>query len=302
MSSLKQTVWESGADSSSDHTLMPLVSRTASRRCFPTARWVGCAVAWAVLTAAMMTVPRLSGQGNDAAGGSGPDRSAVGPKVFIIGDSTVKNSGPRAGWGQRMHRYLDERVTVVNEANPGESSRTFITENRWARTLAQVSSNDIVLIQFGHNDSHNPARPESTAADGEYRVNLQRYIDETKARGGIPVLVTPPYRRHFDTNGVLLTYIVDRTGHTNDLAPYVAAMKQVAESNRVACVDLFAASGRHLQKLGPGESASLFAPEDTTHFNETGADAMAALVAEGLARALPAAARWISQSREGPVE
>jgi len=209
------------------------------------------------------------------------------PKVFIIGDSTVKNSGAIYGWGQTLHHYLKQGVTIVNHANPGESSKTFISENRWALTIAEVEAQDYVFIQFGHNDSHHPDNFESTDANGDYKVNLQQFIDETRAKGATPVMVTPMHRRSFDAGGNLLSYAPDGNGYTMDLAPYAAATKEVAMANDVPCVDLFTASGTYMRMLGDETCKELLTPGDITHWNEFGACAMASMVAKGLSEGLP---------------
>jgi len=211
-------------------------------------------------------------------------------RVFVIGDSTVLNFGSIVGWGQEIYRYFDHGVLVRDDAFPGESAKTFITHGRWAGVLNQLSTNDYVLIQFGHNDSHNPIYREATIANGDYKTYLQEYIDGSRAKGAIPVFVTPMHRRNFDTNGTLLSYIVDTKGYRDDLAPYVAAMKQVAASNHVPCVDLFASSGVYMQQLGNGlvySSLMFHGDGGSTHFNRKGASIMAALVARGLSEVLP---------------
>jgi lysophospholipase L1-like esterase len=208
------------------------------------------------------------------------------PKIFIIGDSTVKNSSGRVGWGQTIYHYLKHGTTIVNNANPGESTKTFISENRWAATIAEVKVDDYVLIQFGHNDSHDPVYPESTDANDDYQTNLLTFINESRAKGGIPVLVTPMHRRNF-VNGVLQSYALDGGGYAMDLAPYAAAMKLVAAANNVPCVDLFTMSGDYMQLLGDIKCQSLLYPGDNTHFNEMGASAMAAMMAKGLEEVLP---------------
>ena len=209
------------------------------------------------------------------------------PKIFIIGDSTVKNSGAIYGWGQTLHHYLKQGVTIVNHANPGESSKTFISENRWAATIAGVEAQDYVLIQFGHNDSHHPDNFESTDANDDYKVNLQQFIDDTRAKGATPVMVTPMHRRSFDAAGNLLSYAPDGNGYAMDLAPYAAATKQVATANAVPCIDLFTASGTYMGMLGDEACKKLLAPGDITHWNELGACAMASMVAAGLSEVLP---------------
>jgi lysophospholipase L1-like esterase len=226
-------------------------------------------------------------------GGSGtpPDPPVpVKARVFIVGDSTVMSyasTDTKRGWGQEIYHYFKNNVSFADNALSGRSSKTFITEGWWAQTVAQLSTNDYVLIQFGHNDSHDPSLPESTDATGEYRTYLQQYIDDSKAIGAIPVMVTPMHRRSFDTNGNLLSYYVSNGTNVGDLAPYAASMKQVAQSNNVACVDLFASSGVVMQLIGNNACIPMFVAGDITHFNETGAIVMASLVAQGLSEVLP---------------
>src|SRR5678815_5132750 len=50
------------------------------------------------------------------------------PTLFIVGDSTVHNSGRgQCGWGDVIGDQFDlARINVVNRARGGRSSRTFI--------------------------------------------------------------------------------------------------------------------------------------------------------------------------------
>src|SRR5450432_530286 len=80
------------------------------------------------------------------------------PTLYIIGDSTVKNgsgkgSGGLWGWGDFLADHCDTgKIAIRNYALGGRSSRTFITEGHWDKVLAQLSSGDMVIMQFGHND------------------------------------------------------------------------------------------------------------------------------------------------------
>jgi rhamnogalacturonan acetylesterase len=79
--------------------------------------------------------------------------------LFLVGDSTVRNghgdgAGGQWGWGEPLVDYFDPaKINVVNRAIGGRSSRTYITERHWDDTLALMKAGDIVLFQFGHNDS-----------------------------------------------------------------------------------------------------------------------------------------------------
>jgi lysophospholipase L1-like esterase len=86
------------------------------------------------------------------------------PTFFIVGDSTVKSGGHGGafGWGERITPFFDTtKINVVNHAIGGRSSRTFFTEGRWDRVLAQMKTGDIVIIQFGHNDGATIGDPKA---------------------------------------------------------------------------------------------------------------------------------------------
>ena len=201
-------------------------------------------------------------------------------RLVIIGDSTVCDypaTNECRGWGQFVQGYFKDSVRVINHAKSGRSTRSFIKEKLWQKALADQPS--FVLIQFGHNDSHGPGRPESTDAATDYRDFLRRYITETRAAGATPILVTPMHRRVFNRDGKL----------DDILKPYADAMKVVAAEMKVAVIDLHTKSGELFQKLGDIGSAE-FAnkPGDRTHFNEKGARAMAEMVMKELPVVEPA--------------
>ena len=195
-------------------------------------------------------------------------------RLVIVGDSTVCNypdDQPTRGWGQFIQGFFNESVRVVNLAKSGGSTKTFIDEGLWQKALNERPN--FVLIQFGHNDSHGSGRPESTDADTSFKEYLRRYIDDSRAIGATPLLVTPMCRRTFGPDGKL-----------NDaLRPYANAMKEVAAEKKVGVIDLHSTSGELFQKLGEAGSAELANKAgDRTHFNEKGARAMAELVMKEL--------------------
>jgi lysophospholipase L1-like esterase len=71
---------------------------------------------------------------------------------------------------------------------------------------------------------------------------------------------------------------------TDELLPYVRAMKNVAADTKTPLVDLYASSGDLFTRLGEAGSEDLTAPNDRTHFTEAGAMKIAALVVAGLKR------------------
>jgi lysophospholipase L1-like esterase len=200
-------------------------------------------------------------------------------RIAVIGDSTVCNYPADSvirGWGQFLQPVFKENVEVINLAKSGRSTKTFIKEGLWEKTLQQKPQ--FILIQFGHNDSHAKEKPESTDAATDFPENLRRYVNETRQAGAVPIFVTPMHRRTFDKEGKL----------TMELLPYADAMKRVAKELNVSLVDLHTSSGELFQKLGDAASADLSCKEsDRTHFSPKGAQAMADLVAKGLRESEP---------------
>ncbi len=195
-------------------------------------------------------------------------------RLGIIGDSTVCEypfEHTCRGWGQYIQDYFKDTVQVINLAKSGRSTKTFIKEGLWGKTLE--TRPDIILIQFGHNDSHAPDRPESTDAATDFKEYLRLYIDEARAKGGKLILVTPVQRRTYSSNGKL----------NNSLLPYANAMKAVASEKNVDVVDLNASSGWLYEQLGAAANKVVAnVPNDRTHFNEEGARMMAHLVMQEL--------------------
>lgn len=211
--------------------------------------------------------------------------------LAIIGDSTVCEyplEHACRGWGQYIQDYFEDTVQVINLAKSGKSTKTFINEGLWAKTLE--ARPDILLIQFGHNDSHAPDRPESTDAATDFQDYLRQYIDQARAAGGTPILVTPVQRRTYGPNGKL----------DNSLLPYANAMKAVASEKKVDVIDLNTSSGALYEQLGTAANKVVAnAPHDRTHFNEEGARMMAHLVMQELTQVEPRLTKELAP--EGPM-
>ncbi|HBH53025.1 MAG TPA: hypothetical protein DDY91_14150 [Planctomycetaceae bacterium] len=211
--------------------------------------------------------------------------------ITLIGDSTVA-SDPQppedrptlTGWGQVLPEFLDERVTLSNQAVSGRSSKSFRAEDRWTPVLD--SRPNFVFIQFGHNDQ--PGKGDrSTDPETGFRDHLRAYVREARERQIQPVLVTPVARRTFDEGRVVST-----------LGPWVEAMHAVSREELVPLIDLHAQSLALFGALGDAATAP-YSPsaDDRTHFSRVGARVMAALVAAQLPVSVPALARHLRHDR-----
>lgn len=209
--------------------------------------------------------------------------------VATIGDSTVCDYAPSyeyllRGWGQMLPDLLDVDATVYNGAVSGASSKSFYEANEgayWQSVLNQDP--DYVLIQFGHNDHPGKGADRETDPDPDapqdisYREFLRKYIDETRAIGGTPILVTPMARRYFTGD-----YINNSVGI---LDQYTAAMIDVGAEENVTVANLNASSIGLFERLGPLDHFVMSPPDkvaDKTHFGPRGATAMAKLILDDL--------------------
>ena len=208
---------------------------------------------------------------------------AATPKILIAGDSGCciyrAESRPQTGWGECLSEALGGSVKISNHAIGGESTKSFIDEGRWARLRAEIAPGDIVLIHFGANDEKSDAA-HATDPYTTYQANLQSMIDDTRAKGGIPVLITSMCRLFYHSNGDPIRTHRD----------YPAAMKALGASADTPVIDLEELTYQWLKELGSLEAASPYfvrdkrdaTKDDRSHLTGEGAAVVAAMVARGL--------------------
>lgn len=210
--------------------------------------------------------------------------------VYLAGDSTMakkaEDKRPETGWGEMLQKHFDSSKVIVDDrALNGRSTKSFIAEGHWQKIVDDLKKNDYVFIEFGHNDEKLDKPGVGAAANGEYRENLIRFVNEVRAKKAFPILMTPVARRKFDAQGNL----VDTHGE------YADAVRKIALELKVPLIDMQSKSTKILQDYGDENSRKLFLQlkagenqnypkgiEDNTHFNPTGADAMAKLAVEGI--------------------
>ena len=137
------------------------------------------------------------------------------PVVFFTGDSTVKNADKDDdgmwGWASQAQTVFDEsKITLVNAARAGRSTRSFIREGLWDKVYNSLQPGDFVTIQFGHNDicpitdakarGVIPGTKDTLHVfhmdNGTYEVvysfgwYLKKMIDDCREKGATPILVS----------------------------------------------------------------------------------------------------------------
>lgn len=200
-------------------------------------------------------------------------------RVLLAGDSTVTDqaSGDYASWGQMLPRMLSPDISVANHARSGETMKSFVTSLRWDKLLSDVRPNDVVLIQFAHNDEKKQWPRTYAAFDQSYPAWLSAFVADVRQHGGLPVLVTPVARRTF--KGPVIV---------NSHAGYDDAVREVARRLNVPLIDLTRQTTQFYEALGPDMAAWAFADNhhEKTHHNAYGAYMIACFVARDLS-ALP---------------
>jgi pectinesterase len=211
------------------------------------------------------------------------------PHIVLVGDSTVTEG---SGWGLGFRGLVAAGVTVTNAAQNGRSSKSFREEGHWGKALA--AKGQFYLIQFGHNDQPGKGPERETDPATTYPANLARYVDEVRAIGATPILVTSLVRRTFsETEPARLA---------STLGPWVEAVKKVGAEKGVVVIDLDASSRAWCEQIGPVETARLNVRKedgawDTTHLDATGSTVFARLVVDELRRAVPALAPYLLEWR-----
>jgi rhamnogalacturonan acetylesterase len=220
------------------------------------------------------------------------------PTLFLVGDSTVRNghgdgAGGQWGWGEPLVGFFDtSKINVDNRALGGRSSRSYIMENEWEETLAFVKPGDVILFQWGHNDDgplDDPARARGTIhgiSDETKEIEnpilkihetvhtygwyLRKYVADTLAKGGVPIICSPIPRKIWKNGKVV-------RNSTN----YGGWAKEVAEQAHVGFIDLNEIIARRYDALGEAAVEPLFA-DPHTHTSLAGAELNAECVVSGL--------------------
>ena len=194
------------------------------------------------------------------------------PTVFLLGDSTVcdQPGEPYASWGQMLTRFFKPEIAVANNAESGESLRSSFGAKRLDKVLSVLQKGDYVLIQYGHNDEKE--KGENVGAMTTFKTSLKQYVAAIKAKGGVPVLITPMHRRTFDAEGKI----------TNSHGDYPEAVRQAAKEENVALIDLTAMSKPFYEALGKEKSAAAFKDGDPTHHSKYGSYELAKMIVQGI--------------------
>jgi lysophospholipase L1-like esterase len=205
--------------------------------------------------------------------------------IYLCGNSTVVNQEdePWASWGQMITRFFKPGIAVANHAESGLTLGSFLGSLRLEKIMSVIKPGDYLFVEFGHND-----QKEKGPNDGawkSYTDRLKLFVEQARAKGAIPVIVTSTSRRSFGADGKII----------NSLGDFPAAARKVAADENVALIDLNLLSTRFYEALGEDASKKAFvhypansypgqdkALADNTHFNPYGAYELAKCMIQGI--------------------
>lgn len=250
--------------------------------------------------------------------------------IFTIGDSTMANKkleggNPERGWGQMLSRYFTDDITIDNHAVNGRSSKSFINEGRWDAVLSKIQKGDYVFIQFGHNDEKDDPN-RHTDPGTTFDANLKKFVEDTRAKGGIPVLFNSIVRRNFGkADGNAVANAIKQDDIRNGIDPkapkdsieegetlidthgaYLISPKNVAKELNVTFIDLNSLTHKLVEGMGPQKSKELYlwvepktvpalpnGREDNTHLNVHGASVIAEMAVKAVTEAIPELQQYV---------
>jgi lysophospholipase L1-like esterase len=210
----------------------------------------------------------------------------------MIGDSLMHFNNiktfPQAGWGNGLSLLKKNDTIVIDLAENGESTKSYISKGLLARLMKELKENSYVIISFGNNDEKIDDNSRGTTLE-DYKKNLlymAECVEEFKCK---PIFVTSPTRRSFKNGVVLDTH----KGYPN-------AMIEFANEYGYDCIDLNSITKDYYNKLGEEETKSLHlflnegeykafprGASDNSHYSPKGAIIIAELFVKALKTTCP---------------
>ena len=205
--------------------------------------------------------------------------------VFLCANSTVVDQDyePWIGWGQIAPLFFNDKVSIANYAESGETVSGFIGRRRLEKLLTQMKAGDYIFMEFGHNDQKE--KGEGKGPYQNFTEGLKHFLIKAREKGANPVFITPTQRRSFNKEGK----IVDTHGD------YPDAMRKLAKEEGIPLIDLHSYTRTLYEAMGVEKSINAFVHypantfpnqtkelKDNTHFNPYGGYQIAQSVIYGI--------------------
>ncbi len=180
--------------------------------------------------------------------------------VYVAGGSNcvVENNADdyvikKDGWVPYIEKYFADQITVLNMAQEGKSSKSYVDTDQYKAIFANISEGDYLLIQFGPDDIDennkanytNPTGDKDTEGSFQYYL-YNYYIKPALDKKAIPIIISPCAVAEFDSNGV-----------SNVYSEYIEAIKTVATESGAYYINLNDVLAEKYNSLGE-DNANLY--------------------------------------------
>lgn len=201
-------------------------------------------------------------------------------QVIGLGDSLMHfnsyDTYPQTGWFQVLDRFVKDpqEVRFLDFALNGRSTKSFIDEGQFEKSLSKAKKGDIVLISFGHNDEKIQDPSRYTAPYEGYLNNLKKFYEAFSKIGCTVCFLTSIARLKYGEDGKLM----------QTHGEYIQAMKDAARECGAYLIDLnklsteyfnradFDANKKFIMTLEKGQYENYpNGNDDTTHLTMLGA-------------------------------
>ena len=170
-------------------------------------------------------------------------------RIITLGDSTMQfnnfNKFPQTGWPQALERFV--KVPIINFAKNGRSTKSFIEQGLFDEALAEIKEDDLVLIEFGHNDLKIADPLRYTDPYGSYQVNLKYMANEVLKKKAKVILLTSITERIFENGELIKTH-----------GKYPDAVIDLAKKEHLDCIDMFARTREVVMAEGEEKSKRFY--------------------------------------------
>lgn len=204
---------------------------------------------------------------------------------YSVEKNSSVNSFPRTGIGQTIGAYLTDNVMVVNHAQSGAHTASFIIEGRWERLMDDVNPGDYVLIAFGHNDQGRCGQvydtetsswvnvDDTNSSCSVYKTNMERFINDVQNAKANVILATPIARLGEGYDGVAYeTFNSERTS-TRSVHNHLDQLNELGLTYNVPVVDMSNITEAYIcatYKTNAGKAADLQQYQGSVYSSATG--------------------------------
>lgn len=201
-------------------------------------------------------------------------------RIVIVSDSLASTTwlgSSQAGWGQKLYRKINPDIEVINLSFAGQSSKSFIEQGYWVQALQHKPN--MILVSFAWNDLHSSDSKVRVNTKKEFKVNLKRFVYESRQISALPILITPP----------AISEPSEKNLNTTPSWPaYMKVFQEVSQQMAVDLIDLDQIYQQNLTIWSSSEKAKINVNEkDKLHFSHSGADWVASVVARELKHKFP---------------